>query len=148
MRNHLQSIVVIARRLEKYRGRPMKSVQHSIRTTWPALFALAALLAMATVACAAEEEAEPAAPAPAATTAPAPAAAPAAPTAAPAPAAPAQPAASMEQTGTLNVAMIKIGAPTGLPGMQTGGGPEQMPERLSLMQRLIEREPISATRLC
>ncbi len=86
------------------------------------LIALAALLAIATVACASEEEAEPA------------------PAAAPAPPAPAQPSGSMEPTGTLNVAMIKIGAPTGLPGMQTGGGPEQMTERLSLMQRLVERE--------
>ena len=118
----------------------MRFARYSIRNTWSALLVLVALLAIAAIACAAEEE-EPAPAAPAPTTAPAPApAAPAAPTAAPAPAAPAQPSGSMEQTGTLNVAMIKIGAPTGLPGMQTGGGPEQMPERLSLMQKLIQRE--------
>ena len=36
--------------------------------------------------------------------------------------------------------MAKIGAPTGLPGKQTGGGPEQMPQRLSLMERITQRE--------
>ncbi len=121
----------------------MKLARNWNRIVWPALVVLATLLIVAAVACAAEEEEEPPAPAPAApTTAPAPAApAPSAPTAAPAPAAPAQPTESMAQTGTLNVAMIKIGAPTGLPGMQTGGGPEQTPERISLQEKLIQREP-------
>lgn len=105
-----------------------------------AAFALIALLAFGAAACggAVEETTPTAAPAP--TTAP-PAAAPAptsAPTAMPAPAAPAP--AGMEQGGTLTVAMVKIGAPTGLPGKQTGGGPEQMPERLSVMEKLIQRE--------
>ena len=47
---------------------------------------------------------------------------------------------SVESSGTLTVAMVKIGAPTGLPGKQTGGGPEQMPERLSVMEKLVHRE--------
>ena len=103
-----------------------------------AAFALIALFAFGAAACgAAEDETPTTAPAP--TTAPPAAPAPtSAPTAMPAPAAPAP--AEMEQGGTLTVAMVKIGAPTGLPGKQTGGGPEQMPERLSVMEKLIQRE--------
>lgn len=105
--------------------------------------ALVVLLALVAVACSGAEE-TPASPtrAPAApTSAPAlPPVATAAPTAMPAPAAPAPAPDAMEQSGTLAVAMVKIGAPTGLPGKQTGGGPEQMPERLSVMQKLIQRE--------
>lgn len=90
---------------------------------------------MAAIACSsAPEPASAPAPAPAA---PAPAA--------PAPAATSQPAvappAATQSGGTLIVAMAKIGAPTGLPGKQTGGGPEQMPQRLSVMERITERVP-------
>ena len=102
-----------------------------------AAFALIALFAFGAAACGAAEEDETPTTAPAPPAAPAPTTAPA-PTAMPAPAAPAP--AEMEQGGTLTVAMVKIGAPTGLPGKQTGGGPEQMPERLSVMEKLIQRE--------
>lgn len=89
----------------------------------PAVLAIVALAAsLALVACATEERvpgqvnfstpvprtAAPAA-APAPTTAPAP-------TAAPAAVATTAPAMSVESAGTLTVAMVKIGAPTGLPG--------------------------------
>lgn len=86
---------------------------------------------VAAIACSSADE-----PAPAVPAAPAPA---------PAPAATSQPAvappAASSSGGTLVVAMAKIGAPTGLPGRQTGGGPEQMPQRLSVMERLTERIP-------
>ena len=96
------------------------------------------LMFSAGLACQSEEEPA-AAPAPTAPAASAAAAAPAA-TAAPAPAATSVAPESVMQSGTLTVAMVKIGAPTGLPGMQTGGGPEQMPQRLSVMERLVQRE--------
>ncbi len=103
-----------------------------------AALTLAALVAsLMLLACTSDE------PAPAPTAAPAPTSAPAqasAPTAMPAPAPTTAPAMSMEPSGTLTVAMVKIGAPTGLPGKQTGGGPEQMPERLSVMEKLAYRE--------
>ncbi len=77
--------------------------------------------------------------APAAPAAPAPAAL------APAPAATSQPAVAppvaTQSKGTLVVAMVKIGAPTGLPSKQTGGGTEQMPQRLSIMEKITERQP-------
>ena len=97
-----------------------------------------ALAFIAAIACSSAPAAAPVAPAPApATAAPAPAA--------PAPAAPAPttapPPAATQSGGTLIVAMAKIGAPTGLPGKQTGGGPEQMPQRFSVMERLTERIP-------
>ena len=94
-----------------------------------------ALAFIAAIACssAPEPAAAPVAPAPApATAAPVPAAP--APTTAP-------PPAATQSGGTLIVAMAKIGAPTGLPGKQTGGGPEQMPQRFSVMERLTERIP-------
>ena len=120
------------------------------RRTLVTMFTIVALAAsLALAACATEERvpgqvnfSTPVPRTPDPTAAPAPTAVPAAPapTAAPAPAPTTAPAMSMDTSGTLNVAMVKIGAPTGLPSKQTGGGPEQMPERLSVMEKLVERE--------
>lgn len=114
-------------------GRPAIRILTGFCVTFAAVLAL--------VACTSAEPTPaprataPAAPPAAASPTSAPVATPMAATATAAPAT--QPGAP---TGTLTVALIKLGAPTGLASKQTGGAPEQLSKALGITERLAERQ--------
>ena len=108
------------------------------KTLWLSIVSVLALISMVAVACGDDEDEETVAPAAPAPAAPAPAApAPAAP--APAPAAPAPAAPAEKMGGTLTVALVVIGAPTGLPSKQSGAA-GLIAHKLGVAEFQVERK--------